>query len=98
MEAIASYLLCMQNGIEPSKENLTRIIMSVCDELNEESISLFVEKIQGMTHEEIMEKGSSLMSAQAPVAASGSSKAQEENAVEEEEEEESEEEEATFDF
>ncbi|KAL6120395.1 hypothetical protein NUSPORA_02881 [Nucleospora cyclopteri] len=92
MESVAAYLLCVENGLEPTKDKITQIISTVNPDFSKESLDLFMSKIEGKTHEEILKVGSEKMASQ--VVATSSAAGQTAEKVEEAEiepEEESEE-------
>lgn len=75
MECVAAYLLCIENNLTPTKETLTKIISSVDPEFSTESLELFLNKISGKTHQEIIEAGISKMACQPAAMGSASSAA-----------------------
>lgn len=88
MENIAAYLLCVENGLEPSKDMMTKIIKAANSNFEQESLEHFLTKIAGKSHSEILEAGASKMASQAPVAAASSGASAGAAAAEEEKESE----------
>ena len=93
MEIVAAYLLNQINGREVTKENIMKLLKIAGSTANEESVKLFMEKLNGKTHEEIMQEGATKMAetamASAPAGGASNAAAAERKApVEEEESEE----------
>ncbi|ORD92828.1 RLA2 [Enterospora canceri] len=87
METVAAYLLCIENGLEPTKEKMSEIIGCVNPGYSKESFELFLSKISGKTHAEIMAAGSEKMATQTVSTNAAAAPAEKvEEKVEEEEE------------
>lgn len=91
MDYVASYLLCVENSLEPSKANISKLLSAGCGAVDEAGLNEFVAKISGKTHDEILSAGSAMMTlrAAAAPAATGNAQAKKEEAQPEAESESS---------
>ena len=72
MEYVASYAFLINNKQEPSRENIMRVLKSLGASVSEESVELFISKVEGKSYEEIVSAGSALMASQRAASASSS--------------------------
>lgn len=61
MDFVASYLLCVENKMEPSKANIMKLLQAVAANVNESELDAFVSKISEKSYEEILSTGSAMM-------------------------------------
>lgn len=69
MEYVASYLLCVENRLEPSNDNIAMLVKAAGGSPCEADLDGFMSKIGGMSHEEIISAGSAMMTLQSASAA-----------------------------
>ena len=97
MEFVASYLLCVENHLEPSKANIAKMLAAASVPSDASALDGFMSKIENKTADELLAAGAAMMTLQrassssAP-AATTAAKVE----VKEEEPEESEDAEMTF--
>ncbi len=61
MEYVSAYILLNENRMDVNKSTISRLLSSIQASYTEESLDLFLEKIQGKSYEEIISAGSELM-------------------------------------
>lgn len=71
MEYVSAYILLAENNQEPTKANITSVLAAIDAALSEESLDLFLSKIEGRSFSEIIASGSELMKSQMSSASSG---------------------------
>lgn len=64
MEFISAYILLTENNQEVTKSSLVNLLNSISAQVSEESLNLFLSKIEGKTYSEIVASGSELMKSQ----------------------------------
>ncbi|KAI5173842.1 hypothetical protein PAEPH01_2066 [Pancytospora epiphaga] len=61
MDCVASYLLCIENKLEPSKANISKLIKAAGGSCNETDLDSFISKVGEKSHEEIISIGAAMM-------------------------------------
>ena len=79
MEYVASYLLCVENQLTPTKDNIAKLLMCVGASSDEATLNDFMSKVDGKTREEIISAGAAMMTlrqAAAPAATASAASTQ----------------------
>lgn len=64
MDFVASYLLCVENKLEPSKANITMLLKAASASIDATELDNFLSKTNGKSHEEIISAGAAMMTLQ----------------------------------
>lgn len=88
MEFVASYLLCVENHLEPSKANIAKMLSAASVQADAAALDDFMSKVGGKTTEELFSAGSAMMTLQRAAAPSSSAPAASAAKAEEKEDEE----------
>lgn len=84
MECVSTYILLVENDLEPTKPNFRKVLDAVDADVSEESLDYFLSLIDGRTFSEIFNSGSELLKTRIPSASDSKAVDQSSAKVEEE--------------